>query len=95
MEIWEAVVTFLLFPILVYLAYLADKGLPWSKSRVSTVAGNGKQIELGSIQPGECKFVNPYNDSRKRNGHIKIERNTQSSNAEIFFSNLTLGSYIW
>lgn len=57
MEVWEAVVTFLLFPILVYFAFLADKGLPWSKSRVSTVAGNGKQIELGSVQPGECKFV--------------------------------------
>lgn len=54
---WEAVVTFLLFPILVYLAYLADKGFPWNKSRVSATTANGKQIELGSIQPGECKFV--------------------------------------
>lgn len=55
-EVWEAVVTFLLFPILVYLAYLADKGFPWNKSRVSATTANGKQIELGSIQPGECKF---------------------------------------
>lgn len=56
-EVWEAVVTFILFPILVYLAYLADKGFPWNKSRVSATATNGKQIELGSIHPGECKFV--------------------------------------
>ncbi|XP_057365028.1 sodium/calcium exchanger 3-like isoform X2 [Daphnia carinata] len=53
-EIWEAVVTFLLFPILVYLAYLADKGFPWNKSRVSAATANGKQIELGSIQPVEA-----------------------------------------
>ncbi|XP_046450400.1 sodium/calcium exchanger 3-like isoform X2 [Daphnia pulex] len=53
-EVWEAVVTFLLFPILVYLAYLADKGFPWNKSRVSATTANGKQIELGSIQPVEA-----------------------------------------
>ena len=53
-EIWEAVVTFLLFPTMVYFAYLTDQGLPcWRKSRVSTSEGDGKQIELGSIQQGE------------------------------------------
>ncbi|EFX70229.1 hypothetical protein DAPPUDRAFT_328233 [Daphnia pulex] len=56
-EVWEAVVTFLLFPILVYLAYLADKGFPWNKSRVSATTANGKQIELGSIQPGELEAM--------------------------------------
>ena len=57
-EVWEAVVTFLLFPALVYLAYLTDKGLPWSSRTraVGDVTENGKQIELGNIHPGECKF---------------------------------------
>lgn len=56
-EVWEAVVTFLLFPTLVYLAYVTDKGLPWtSKSssnanRVGDVTENGKQIELGNVHP--------------------------------------------
>lgn len=56
MEIWEAAVTLLLFPVLVYCAYIADKGLPWTRnSRIAVTTENGKQIELGSIQPGECK----------------------------------------
>ena len=53
-EIWEAAVTLAMFPLLVILAYWADKGLPFGKS-AKVVAENGKQIELGTIQSGECK----------------------------------------
>ncbi len=57
-EVWEAVVTFLLFPLLVGLAYWADKGFPlcWKKpSTISVTAANGKEIELASINSGESK----------------------------------------
>jgi len=47
-------VTLLMFPLLVYLAYLADKGFPCRTPKV--VDENGKQIELGAIHPGECKL---------------------------------------
>lgn len=53
-EVWEAVVTLSLFPLLVGLAYMADRGLPCQAPRV--VAENGKQIDLGNIHPGECKL---------------------------------------
>nr|CAH0106807.1 unnamed protein product [Daphnia galeata] len=59
-EIWEAVVTFLLFPLLVGLAYWADKGFPlcWQKSRkTSVIAADGKEIELGSIKSGEIEAM--------------------------------------
>ncbi len=46
--------TLLMFPLLVYLAYLADKGFPCRTPKV--VDENGKQIELGAIHPGECKL---------------------------------------
>ena len=55
---WEAVVTLALFPTLVGLAYMADRGLPWGKTRI--VAENSKQIELGPIQSGECKLYAIY-----------------------------------
>ncbi|XP_042238994.1 sodium/calcium exchanger 2-like isoform X3 [Homarus americanus] len=53
-EIWEAVVTLLLFPMLVILAWLAEKNLCGVPNKTDT----SKQIELGSFQPGETdKFL--------------------------------------
>ncbi|XP_046648240.1 sodium/calcium exchanger 1-like [Daphnia pulicaria] len=59
-EVWEAVVTFLLFPLLVGLAYWADKGFPlcWKKpSTISVTTANGKEIELASINSGEIEAM--------------------------------------
>lgn len=50
-EVWEAVVTFLLFPSLVILAWLAEKNFCGVPNKTDT----SKQIELGSFQPGESK----------------------------------------
>ena len=62
-SIWEAVLTFLFFPILVVIAYSADKG--WMDflmcQRSTSGSGSGltdkqRQIELGSFQPGESTY---------------------------------------
>ncbi|KAK4011358.1 hypothetical protein OUZ56_020474 [Daphnia magna] len=52
-EVWEAVVTFLLFPLLVGVAYWADKGFPFRKTHKSIPTTNDKQIELGAMLSGE------------------------------------------
>ena len=53
-EIWEAVLTFLFFPILVILAYATDKG--WLNvlfcKDPAKLSNKQQQIELGSFQPG-------------------------------------------
>ena len=60
-DVWEAVVTFLLFPILVVIAYCADKG--WLNKlfcyNPDKVDAKQQQIELGNFQPGECKYIVP------------------------------------
>ena len=48
-EIWEAVVTLILFPLLVLLAWLAEKDLCGVPNKTDA----SKQIELGNFQPGE------------------------------------------
>ncbi len=67
MEIWEAVVTLLLFPVMVFSAYLADKGLPcWNiKERIGS-EGNGKETELGSAHQSNGK-INKLCNSKERN----------------------------
>lgn len=53
-EIWEAVVTLIMFPSLVLLAWLAEKNLFGVPNKTDT----SKQIELGNFQPGETdKFL--------------------------------------
>merc|ERR1719348_49117 len=61
-DVWEAVMTFLFFPILVVVAYCADKG--WMdflmcksciKSSGLEVMDKQRQIELGTVQPGETE----------------------------------------
>lgn len=57
-EIWEAVLTFLFFPILVCIAYAADKGYLdalFCKKDVNKLTNKQQQIELGNAQAGECK----------------------------------------
>ena len=52
-DLWEALVTLLFFPLLVLLAWLAEKnfcGVP-SKEEAS------KQMELGQFEPGESKLM--------------------------------------
>ena len=60
-DVWEAVVTLLMFPFLVVIAYLADKG--WMNKlfcyNPDKPENKQQQIELGSSQPGECKVIVP------------------------------------
>lgn len=51
-EVWEAVVTLVLFPLLVLLAWLAEKNICGVPSKTET----SKQMELGSFEPGERKI---------------------------------------
>jgi len=56
-EVWEAALTFLFFPILVLIAYAADKG--WLNvlfcQSPHTLTDKERQIELGNFQPGESE----------------------------------------
>jgi len=56
-EIWEAVLTFLFFPLLVIIAYAADKG--WLNvlfcQDPAKLSNKQQQIELGNFQPGESE----------------------------------------
>lgn len=54
-EIWESVVTLVLFPALVLLAWLAEKNFFGVPNKTDT----SKQIELGNFQPGESKSSVP------------------------------------
>ena len=62
-EIWEAVLTFIFFPILVLVAYAADKrwiqGLFCKKGEQAVTEEKQRQIELGTLQPGESTYRNP------------------------------------
>ena len=51
-EIWEALVTLAFFPLLVLLAWLAEKNICGVPSKTET----SKQMELGNIEPGESKL---------------------------------------
>lgn len=58
-DVWEAVLTFLFFPILTVIAYFADKGfLDFLRCQKSSAGSSDKQrqIELGSFQPGESTY---------------------------------------
>eukprot|EP00092_Neocalanus_flemingeri_P005435 GFUD01005858.1.p1 GENE.GFUD01005858.1~~GFUD01005858.1.p1 ORF type:complete len:850 (-),score=199.84 GFUD01005858.1:223-2772(-) len=56
-EIWEAVLTFLFFPLLVIIAYAADKG--WLNvlfcQDPAKLTNKQQQIELGNVQTGESE----------------------------------------
>ena len=57
-EIWEAVVTFLFFPILVCVAYAGDKGYLdalFCQKSVSKLTNTEKQQQLELGNAGECK----------------------------------------
>lgn len=75
-EMWEAILTFLFFPILVVIAYLADKGylsfLQCKKSAGPDVTDKQRQIEMGSFQPGETEEMLATRDYFK-NGQLDKE----------------------
>jgi solute carrier family 8 (sodium/calcium exchanger) len=97
-DIWEAVMTFLFFPILVVLAYCADKG--WmdflmcktcTKSSGLEVMDKQRQIELGTVQPGETEEMLRTQDYFKngqldKNGLVKfikdVKKNTKLSDED-------------
>lgn len=54
-EVWEAVVTLILFPLLVLIAWIAEKNFFGVPNKTDT----SKQIELGNFQPGESKSSVP------------------------------------
>ncbi|XP_066988076.1 sodium/calcium exchanger Calx-like isoform X3 [Macrobrachium rosenbergii] len=56
-EVWEAAVTFLMFPLLVLLAWMAEKNFCGIPNKTDT----SKQIELGNFQPDT---ENPNSSSR-------------------------------
>jgi len=56
-DIWEAAVTFGFFPLLVLLAWLAERNFCGVPSKTET----SKQMELGSFEPGESKWWNRSN----------------------------------
>ena len=62
-DVWEAVLTFIFFPLLVLVAYAADKrwiqNLICKKSDESPHDDKQRQIELGTLQPGESTYRNP------------------------------------
>lgn len=53
---WEAVITLLFFPLLVTIAWVAEKNFFGVPNKTDT----SKQIELGSFQPGESKSFVPF-----------------------------------
>ena len=60
-DLWESIMTFLFFPILVVLAYCGDKGwLDFLKCQRKTGGPENsekqRQIELGTFQPGESTY---------------------------------------
>ena len=62
-EIWEAVLTFIFFPLLVLVAYAADKhwiqNLFCKKADDGNIQDKQRQIELGTLQPGESTYRFP------------------------------------
>lgn len=52
-ELWEAIVTFLLFPILVASAYAVDRD--WCRLKTFRSNKNKRQLELGNIRPEESE----------------------------------------
>lgn len=74
-ELWEAIVTFVLFPVLVLIAYSADKGwlnVIFCKPVSGGVSDKQRQIELGNFQPGETEEMLRTKDYF-RNGQLDKE----------------------
>lgn len=88
-EIWEAALTFLFFPLLVVVAYAADKGWLFCKSPKS-LTDKQRQIELGNVQPGESEemlekeyFKDGKVDKKALVSFIRdIKKNTKLSDAD-------------
>lgn len=62
-DMWEAILTLLFFPILVLIAYAADKqwlNYLFCKAPSHSVSDKHGQIELGSFTPGESMYRNQF-----------------------------------
>merc|ERR1719361_3237858 len=92
-EIWEAVLTFLFFPILVCVAYAGDKGYLdalFCQKNVAKLTNKQQQLELGNVQSAEGMLGNKdfFQGSGKVNrdalaGFIKdIKKNTKLSDED-------------
>jgi len=57
-ELWEAVITFALFPILVACSYGVDKGMCGLK--LFKRGKSKRQMELGAFGPGESKYLSAF-----------------------------------
>merc|ERR1719157_338115 len=94
-SIWEAVLTFLMFPILVIVSYFGDKGWldflmckPCTKSGME-VMDKQRQIELGTVNPAEEMLrTQDYfkNGQLDKNGLVKfikdVKKNTKLSDED-------------
>merc|ERR1711936_562410 len=89
-DVWEAVLTFIFFPVLVLVAYAVDKrwiqNLICKKSGDAGVDDKQRQIELGTLQPGETEemlatkdyFTNGQLDKEGLVNFIKdVKKNTK------------------
>jgi len=93
-EVWEAVLTFLFFPILVCVAYAGDKGYLdalFCQKNVNKLTNKQQQLELGNVQSGESEgmlgskecFKNGRVDRDALKGFIKdIKKNTKLSDED-------------
>lgn len=54
-DLWEAIITFALFPILTFFAYSADRG--WCGLGVFRKGRNKQQLELGPLHGEESKLL--------------------------------------
>jgi len=93
-EIWEAVLTFLFFPILVCVAYAGDKGYLdalFCQKDASKLTNKQQQLELGNVQSGETEgmlgskecFKGGRVDRDALKGFIKdIKKNTKLSDED-------------
>jgi len=90
-EVWEAALTFLFFPILVLIAYAADKGwlnLLFCQSP-KQLADSKRQIELGNFQPAEdmLEKADYFKDGRVNKNALvtfirDIKKNTKLSDED-------------
>jgi len=93
-EVWEAVLTFLFFPILVCVAYAGDKGYLdalFCQRDAGKLTNKQQQLELGNVQSGESEgmlgskecFKGGRVDREALKGFIKdIKKNTKLSDED-------------
>jgi len=87
-DIWEASLTFLFFPILVLVAYAADKNFFFKSTK--DLSDKQRQIELGNVQPAEGMLSNSedyFKEGKVDKGRLvsfirDIKKNTKLSDED-------------